>query len=111
MYIAVMCKDGGALGFKDHCGWRRLAHDPCMERRPMREFDFEPVRMPDSVPALRQEIRELIAAEVEAGAFTPSRNSWNTFDPAFSRKIGERGWIGMSWPREYGGAERLMLER
>ncbi|MFA7503936.1 MAG: acyl-CoA dehydrogenase family protein [Burkholderiaceae bacterium] len=77
----------------------------------MREFDFEPVRMPDSVPALREEVRELIAAEVAAGAFRPQRNSWNTFDPDFSRKLGERGWIGMSWPKEYGGAERSMLER
>ena len=77
----------------------------------MREFDFEPVRMPDSAPALRQEVRELIAAEVAAGAFTPSRNSWSSFDPEFSRKLGERGWIGMSWPKEYGGAERSMLER
>jgi alkylation response protein AidB-like acyl-CoA dehydrogenase len=77
----------------------------------MRVFDFEPVRMPDSVPALREEVRNLIAAEVAAGAFTPSRNSWNTFDPDFSRKIGARGWIGMSWPKEYGGSERSMLER
>lgn len=77
----------------------------------MREFDFEPVRMPDTVPVLRQEVRDLVAAEVAAGAFTPSRNSWNTFDPEFSRKLGERGWIGMSWPKEYGGSERSMLER
>src|SRR5690606_22462861 len=77
----------------------------------MRVFDFEPVRLPDSVPALREEVRNLIAAEVAAGAFTPSRNSWNTFDPDFSRKIGARGWIGMSWPKEYGGSERSMLER
>jgi alkylation response protein AidB-like acyl-CoA dehydrogenase len=25
---------------------------------------------------------------------------------AFMRALGERGWLGMSWPREYGGAER-----
>ena len=25
---------------------------------------------------------------------------------AFMRELGERGWLGMSWPREYGGAER-----
>jgi alkylation response protein AidB-like acyl-CoA dehydrogenase len=25
---------------------------------------------------------------------------------AFMRKLAERGWLGMSWPREYGGAER-----
>lgn len=47
----------------------------------MREFDFEPVRMPDSVPALRQEVRELIASEVAAGAFKPARNSWNSSIP------------------------------
>jgi len=25
---------------------------------------------------------------------------------AFMRALGEKGWLGMSWPREYGGAER-----
>ena len=25
---------------------------------------------------------------------------------AFMRKLAERGWLGMSWPREYGGQER-----
>jgi alkylation response protein AidB-like acyl-CoA dehydrogenase len=25
---------------------------------------------------------------------------------AFMRELAERGWLGMSWPREYGGAER-----
>lgn len=77
----------------------------------MGEFDFEPVRMPDSVPQLRHEVRSLIAEEVARGAFTPSRNSWNSFDAGFSRKLGERGWIGMTWPKEYGGGERSMLER
>ena len=24
---------------------------------------------------------------------------------AFMRKLGERGWLGMSWPKEYGGSE------
>jgi len=25
---------------------------------------------------------------------------------AFMRKLGERGWLGMSWPKEYGGQEK-----
>ena len=25
---------------------------------------------------------------------------------AFMKKIGERGWLGMTWPKEYGGSER-----
>jgi alkylation response protein AidB-like acyl-CoA dehydrogenase len=30
---------------------------------------------------------------------------------AFARKVGERGWIGMTWPKQYGGHERSHLER
>src|SRR5262249_18029631 len=33
------------------------------------------------------------------------------FSPEFSRKVGARGWIGMTWPRRYGGHERSFLER
>jgi len=29
----------------------------------------------------------------------------------FMRKVGERGWLGMTWPREYGGQERPPLHR
>ena len=32
-------------------------------------------------------------------------------DPAFSRKCGERGYLGMTWPKDYGGHERSALER
>jgi len=77
----------------------------------MHEFRFEPVRMPAAAEALRSEVRAFIAAEVASGAFTPSRNSWSSFDAAFSRKCGARGYIGMRWPKQYGGHERSALER
>ena len=32
-------------------------------------------------------------------------------DPAFSRKLGGRGWIGMTWPTRYGGGGRSGLDR
>ena len=32
-------------------------------------------------------------------------------DPVFSRKLAERGWIGMALPREYGGGDRTASER
>ncbi len=77
----------------------------------MHEFRFDPVQMPAAAQALRGEVRAFIAAEVAAGAFSPSRNSWSSFDPAFSRKCGARGYIGMRWPKQYGGHERSSLER
>jgi acyl-CoA dehydrogenase len=52
----------------------------------MHEFRFEPVRLPAVAESLRSEVRAFIAEEVAKGAFTPSRNSWSSFDPDFSRK-------------------------
>jgi alkylation response protein AidB-like acyl-CoA dehydrogenase len=77
----------------------------------MHEFRFEPVEMPAAVEDLRKEVREFIAEEVARGSFTPKRNSWSSFDADFTRKCGERGFIGMRWPKKYGGGERTALER
>jgi alkylation response protein AidB-like acyl-CoA dehydrogenase len=77
----------------------------------MHEFRFEPVQLPAAATELRQQVRAFIGEEVASGAFTPSKNSWSTFDPGFSRKCGERGLIGMVWPKHYGGHERSALER
>jgi len=61
---------------------------------------------------VRREVREFLAAELAAGTFTPHVDSWlGGVDPAFSRKLGERGWLGMTWPKEYGGHERSAMER
>ena len=58
--------------------------------------------------ALREEVRAFLAAE----SFVPRCNQWmDGHDPAFSRKPGERGWIGMSWPTRYGGGGRSALDR
>jgi acyl-CoA dehydrogenase len=68
--------------------------------------------MPDAgCEQLRQEVRAFLA---EALADMPAREkaeNWAGFDAAFSRKLGERGWLGMTWPKRYGGHERSMLER
>ena len=77
----------------------------------MHEFRFDPVRLPESADALRREVRAFIAAQVAAGRFDPRLNSWNSRDPEFSRECGRRGYIGMCWPKRYGGHERSALER
>jgi hypothetical protein len=77
----------------------------------MHQFRFEPVKLPPAAEAVRGEVRAFLAEEVARGAFTPSKNSWSSFDAAFSRKCGERGYIGMVWPKKYGGHERTALER
>lgn len=37
--------------------------------------------------------------------------TWAAFDAVFSRKLGARGWIGMTWPENYGGSARSALDR
>lgn len=77
----------------------------------MHEFRFDPVRLPASAQALRGEVRAFIAEQLAQGRFDPRVNSWGSRDPAFSKACGERGYIGMCWPKEYGGHERSALER
>lgn len=61
---------------------------------------------------LRTEVRRFLAEELAAGAFVPRNDSWMSApDPAFSRRLGARGWLGMTMPGRYGGHDRSPLER
>lgn len=73
---------------------------------------FDPIRLPPECDRLREEVREFIAREVEAGTFDPDQPRFaDSHDRDFSRRIGAKGWIGMTWPKLYGGHERNFLER
>lgn len=66
---------------------------------------------PLAAPELRREVRAFLAERL---AVLPPRRralSWMGTDPAFSRALGARGWIGMTWPRRYGGHARSALDR
>ncbi|WP_338889103.1 acyl-CoA dehydrogenase family protein [Rhodococcus sovatensis] len=64
--------------------------------------------------AWRTEIREFLAAEL------PRRDAFNPeFDDAseqwekaieFSRKVSAKGWIGLTWPTQYGGGGREPID-
>ncbi|MQA96910.1 MAG: acyl-CoA dehydrogenase [Streptosporangiales bacterium] len=73
---------------------------------------LEPGALPPETEALRHEVRAFLRDELAAGAFTPRVDSWMTgWDPAFSRRLGERGWLGMTMPVAYGGQGRSALDR
>jgi alkylation response protein AidB-like acyl-CoA dehydrogenase len=61
--------------------------------------------------ALRSEVRVFLGEENADRTPQERGRSWGGFDPEFSRKMGARGWIGMTWPKRYGGHERTALER
>jgi len=78
----------------------------------MSAFAFDPVVLPAAVGELRAEVRAFLRDErVDAIPAERRANSWSVFDAAFTRKLARRGWIGMTWPKRYGGAERSALER
>lgn len=62
-------------------------------------------------PELRAEVRDFVSRETVGGAIRPGRQSWTTYDRAFSRRCAERGYIAMTWPRKYSGHERNAYER
>ena len=74
------------------------------------QVDFSALELPPAARELQREVREFLRAEIAAKTFTP-RPGHTEFDAAFSRKIAARGWIGMTWPKRYGGRERSYLER
>lgn len=50
--------------------------------------------------------------EAERSSFTPECDSWITgFDRAFSKKMAAHGWIGITWPVEYGGRGKSYVHR
>jgi len=61
--------------------------------------------------ALRQEVRAFVAAERADGQLPPPHRVGLGFDKEFTRRIAQKGWIGLTWPKQYGGQERSALER
>ncbi|WP_304307438.1 acyl-CoA dehydrogenase family protein [Pseudacidovorax intermedius] len=77
----------------------------------MQALDIRPAELPPDCEQLRAEVRDFLAQTL--GDLPPHERArnWSGYSPEFSRALGQRGWIGMTWPRRYGGGERSMLER
>lgn len=74
-------------------------------------FSLEGIALPAHLEALRGEVRSFLAGERASGGYRRDAAGWDRYDETFSRKIGAQGWIGMTWPRQYGGREASALER
>jgi alkylation response protein AidB-like acyl-CoA dehydrogenase len=62
--------------------------------------------------AFRQEVRNFLEEELRKGSYTPSCDAWiQGYSPEFTKKVAEKGWIGLTWPEEYGGQGRSNIDR
>ena len=74
-------------------------------------FQFPTYVVPPEAEALRCEVRDFLDEALANRSPAERAQSWTGADPDFSRALGARGWIGMTWPARYGGGERSGLER
>ena len=77
----------------------------------MQGLTIDPGSLPPGCEALRAEVRAFLAEAMPAISPLRRCRNWSGADAEFSRKLGQRGWIGMTWPKRYGGHERSTLER
>jgi alkylation response protein AidB-like acyl-CoA dehydrogenase len=70
---------------------------------PIRTFRHR--RIPAETEPLRQQVRGFLADALAQRPALRRADSWMGADPAFSRELGRRGWIGMALPKRYGGHE------
>jgi len=74
------------------------------------QVDFSALELPAAARQLQKEVREFLRTEFAALNFKP-RLGHTEFHPEFTRRVAACGWIGMTWPKRYGGQERSYLER
>jgi len=60
----------------------------------------------------RQEVRNFLEEEIKKGYWEPACDAWiQGFDPEFTKRVARRGWIGLTWPKEYGGQGLSYIDR
>ncbi|HEX6722884.1 MAG TPA: acyl-CoA dehydrogenase family protein [Burkholderiaceae bacterium] len=77
----------------------------------MQGLRISPGSLPPECEALRAEVRAFLAEQMAGMPVAKRVRNWSGSNPGFTRAMAERGWIGMTWPRRYGGHERSSLER
>ena len=74
-------------------------------------FKFNLTDFPPEAETLRSEVRAFLETNLDNVPQEIKAETWSGADPEFSKKVGKKGWIGLSWPKEQGGAGRSAMER
>ena len=60
----------------------------------------------------RQEVRDFLEGEIRQGLWEPSCDAWIMgYDLEFTKRVAQKGWIGLTWPKEHGGQGRSFIDR
>lgn len=62
--------------------------------------------------SFRQEVADFLKDEIKRGLWKPMVDGWiQGQDPEFTKRVAQKGWIGLSWPKEVGGGGRSAIDR
>ncbi|MBI0434455.1 acyl-CoA dehydrogenase family protein [Roseomonas sp. KE0001] len=67
--------------------------------------------LPPEAEAFRREVRDFLATHLPPLPADRRARSWMGFDAGFSRALARQGWVGLTLPHHYGGAERGAFAR
>jgi len=65
---------------------------------------FHLAQLPQHTEAFRSDVRKFLHEQFPAVPVEMRARSWMGVNPTFSRALATRGWVGVTLPREYGGA-------
>jgi len=61
--------------------------------------------LPTEAEAFRREVKDFLARDLPESPADVRSRSWLAFDHEFSRKLAQRGWVGVTLPKQYGGGD------
>ncbi len=66
----------------------------------------------DQQEEFRREVRDFLEEEIKEGKFETRCDGWvQGFSKEFTLKLANKGWIGLTWPKECGGQGRSQVDR
>jgi alkylation response protein AidB-like acyl-CoA dehydrogenase len=68
-------------------------------------------RIPESAETLRTSVKAFLAEAMADISHERRARTWMGHNPDFSRALAARGWVGMTLPKRYGGAEMSYFAR
>jgi alkylation response protein AidB-like acyl-CoA dehydrogenase len=75
------------------------------------QLQFPAAAIPPEAEALRPQVRAFLDKALAGRSALSRAQSWMGFDADFSRQLGQQGWIGITWPKQYGGGGQSQFAR
>lgn len=72
---------------------------------------FKVATIPAQEQSFRQAVRQLASEYVQKMSYCERARSWMGFSAEFSRLLAQQNWLGLTIPKQYGGAERGYFSR